>query len=98
MDSMWRFFRTSIVPKFVLRYELDKGSTSVWKVPLTNLVPQIKRLMVDECKSVCFLSVLLFSSVKLEKLVTYMDWIGWLMDGCVEKNLLNFEQIRKPVF
>ena len=38
--------RTSSVPKSVLRYELD--STLNLKLPLTNLVPQIKRLMVDE--------------------------------------------------
>ena len=36
------------MPQSVLRNELDKDSTSIWKLPLTNLVPQIKRLMVDE--------------------------------------------------
>ena len=30
------------MPKSVLCYELDKDSTSNWKLPLTNLVPQIK--------------------------------------------------------
>ena len=35
--------RTSTVPKSVLRYELDKD-----ELPLTNVVPQMKRLMVDE--------------------------------------------------
>ena len=39
---------TSSVPKSVHHYELDKDSTSIWKLPLTNLVPQIKRLMVNE--------------------------------------------------
>ena len=47
-DSMFEVNRTSSVPKSVLRYELDKDSTSNWKLPLTNLVPQIKWLMVDE--------------------------------------------------
>ena len=30
--------KTFGVPKSVLRYELDEVSTSVWKLPLTNLV------------------------------------------------------------
>ena len=30
------------MPKSVLRYQLDKDSTLVWKLPFTNLVPQIK--------------------------------------------------------
>ena len=38
--------RTSSMPKSVLRYELEKDSTLNWKLPLTNVVPQIKRLMV----------------------------------------------------
>ena len=29
--------RTSSVPTSVHRYELDKDSTSIWKLPLTNL-------------------------------------------------------------
>ena len=40
--------RTSCMPKSVLLYELDKDSTLIWKLPLANLVSQIKRLMVDE--------------------------------------------------
>ena len=40
--------RTSGMPKSVLCYELEKDSTLDWKLPLTNLVSQIKRLMVDE--------------------------------------------------
>ena len=40
--------KTSSMLKSVHRYELDKDSTLIWKIPLTNLVPQIKRLMVDE--------------------------------------------------
>ena len=36
------------MPKSVLHYELDEVSTLNRKLPLTNLVPQIKRLMVDE--------------------------------------------------
>ena len=47
-DSMFEVNRTSSVPKSVLCYELDKDSTSNWKLPLTNVVPKIKRLMVDE--------------------------------------------------
>ena len=41
--------RTSSLPKSVLHYELDKDSTLNWQIPLTNVVPQIKRLMVYEC-------------------------------------------------
>ena len=50
MDSMFEVNRTSSVPKSDLRYELHKVSTLNWKLPLTNhnLVPQIKRLMVNE--------------------------------------------------
>ena len=47
-DSMFEVNRTSSVPKSVLCYELDKDITSIWKLPLTNLVPEIKRLMVHE--------------------------------------------------
>ena len=36
------------MPKSVHRYELDKDSTSIRKHPSTNLVTQIKRLMVDK--------------------------------------------------
>ena len=46
MDSMLDMNRTTSVPKSVLCYELDKDITSNWKLPLTNVVPQIKRLMV----------------------------------------------------
>ena len=45
-DVMFEENRT--MPKSGLCYELDKDSTSNWKLPLTNVVPQIKRLMVDE--------------------------------------------------
>ena len=48
MDSMLDMNRTTSVPKSVLCYELDKDSTLNWKLPLTNVVPQIKKLMVDE--------------------------------------------------
>ena len=46
MDSMLDMNRTTSVPKSVLCYELDKDSTSNWKLPSTNLVPQIKRLRI----------------------------------------------------
>ena len=39
---------TFSVPKSVLRYELDKYSTSNWKLHLTNVVPQIKRPIENE--------------------------------------------------
>ena len=39
--------RTSSMPKSVLHFELDKDSTSNWKLPSTNLVPQIKYCRMD---------------------------------------------------
>ena len=47
MDSVFDLNRTSSMPKSVVRYELDKDSTSNWKFPLTNVVPEIKRLIVN---------------------------------------------------
>ena len=38
MYSMFEVNRTSSVPKSVFCYELDKDSTSNWKLSLTNLV------------------------------------------------------------
>ena len=35
------------MPKSVLRYELEKDSTLNWKLPLTNVVPQIKYYRMD---------------------------------------------------
>ena len=48
MDSMFEMNRTISVPKSVLCFGLNKASTLNWKLPLTNFVTQIKKLMVDE--------------------------------------------------
>ena len=39
--------RTSSMPKSVLHYEFKKYSTSNWKLPLTNIVPQINYYGMD---------------------------------------------------
>ena len=36
-DMMFVVNKTSSMPKYVLRFELDKDSTSNWKLPLTSV-------------------------------------------------------------
>ena len=78
---------TSSVPKSVLCYELDMVSTSNRKLPLTNLVPQIKRLLIISQYCVLFrvqqhTTLLFYHSGKtiLIKVITRtIEGLAWLL-------------------